>query len=371
MEITFNGSPGPSVGVELELQIIDPETKNLVSGASRIIERSHDEQHVKPELIESTIELNTNVCQNVAEIRRELTTRVGQLLTVCDDLGYELVSAGTHPFAEWSEQQVTPKDRYQMLVDRCQWPARRLMIFGLHVHVGVENGEKAIAVFNSLSSYLPHLLALSASSPFFDNLDTGLASCRVKIFESLPTAGIPYRLLSWAEFQRLMTTLVNSKTIETIREIWWDIRPHPDFGTVEVRMCDGMPTLDEVVSMTALIQSLVVWLGDQYDEGTLPPLPRYWIVRENKWRAARWSTEAETIVDEDGNLKSLSDSIERLVAEVAPVSRRLGCADELAGIRGILARGPSHVRQRRVYGETQDFKKVMESLVREFRESIT
>ena len=258
------------------------------------------------------------MCHSVAEIRRELTTRVGQLLTVCDDLGYELASAGTHPFAEWSEQQVTPKDRYQMLVDRCQWPARRLMIF-----------------------------------------------------ESLPTAGIPYRLLSWAEFQRLMTTLVNSKTIETIREIWWDIRPHPDFGTVEVRMCDGMPTLDEVVSMTALIQSLVVWLGDRYDEGTLPPLPRYWIVRENKWRAARWSTEAEIIVDEDGNLESLSDSIERLVAEVAPVSRRLGCADELAGIRGILARGPSHVRQRRVYGETQDFKKVMESLVREFRESIT
>ena len=239
MKITFNGSPGPTLGVELELQIIDPETKNLVSGAGEIIERSRDEQHVKPELIQSTIELNTDICQNVADVRRELSERIARLLAVCDDLGYEVACAGTHPFAAWSQQQVTPKDRYQMLMDRCQWPARRLMIFGLHVHVGVENGEKAIAVFDSLSTYLPHLLALSASSPFFDSHDTGLASCRAKIFESLPTAGLPYRLLNWAEFQRLMITLVNSKTIETIREIWWDVRPHPDFGTVEIRMCDG------------------------------------------------------------------------------------------------------------------------------------
>ena len=370
MKITFNGSPGPTLGAELELQIIDPETKNLVSGGPRIIERSQDETHVKPELIQSTIEINTDVCQNVAEVRRVLSERIRRLLAVCDELGYEIASAGTHPFAEWSEQQVTPKERYQMLMDRCQWPARRLMIFGLHVHVGVQSGEKAVAVFNSLSSYLPHLLALSASSPFFDTLDTGLASCRVKIFESLPTAGLPYRLLNWAEFQRLMLTLVNSKTIESIREIWWDVRPHPDFGTVEVRICDGLPTLDEVIAMTALIQSLVVWLGDKYDEGIYLPLQRYWIVRENKWRAARWSTEAEIIVDEDGRLEPLSDSIERLVEQVTPDAQRLGCASELAGVKTILKIGPSYRRQRRLYKETGSFKTVMESLVGGFRESV-
>ena len=370
MKIIFNGSPGPTLGAELELQIIDPETKNLVSGAPRIIERSQDQMHVKPELIQSTVELNTDVCENVAEVRRELSERIRRLLAVCDELGYEVASAGTHPFAEWSEQQVTPKERYEMLMDRCQWPARRLMIFGLHVHVGVQSGEKAVAVFNSLSGYLPHLLALSASSPFFDTLDTGLASCRVKIFESLPTAGLPYRLLNWAEFQRLMLTLVNSKTIETIREIWWDVRPHPDFGTVEVRICDGLPTLDEVIAMTALIQSLVVWLGDKYDEGTYLPLQRYWIVRENKWRAARWSTEAEIIVDEDGRLEPLSESIERLVEQVTPVAQRLGCAKELAGVRTMLKNGPSYRRQRRLYEETGSFKTVMESLVGEFRESV-
>ena len=370
MKITFNGSPRPTLGVELELQILDPKTKNLVSGASRIIERSRDAQHVKPELIQSTIELNTDVCQDVAQVRRELSGRLRNLLAACDELGYEVASAGTHPFAEWSEQEVTEEDRYQMLVDRCQWPARRLMIFGLHVHVGVESGEQAIAVFNALSSYLPHLLALSASSPFSNSLDTGLASCRVKIFEGLPTAGLPYRLLNWAEFQRLMITLVNSKTIETIREIWWDIRPHPDFGTVEVRICDGLPTLDDVLAMTALVQSLVVWLGDQYDEGSYLPLQRYWIVRENKWRASRWSTDAEIIIDEAGNLERLSDSIQKLVTDVTPVARRLGCAEELAGIGRIVEDGPGYVRQRRLYDETGDFKKVMDSLVKEFREGI-
>jgi len=255
-------------------------------------------------------------------------------------------------------------------MDRCQWPARRLTIFGLHVHVGVENGEKAIAVFNSLSTYLPHLLALSASSPFFDGHDTGLSSCRVKIFENLPTAGLPYRLLNWTEFQRLMITLVNSKSIETIRDIWWDVRPHPDFGTVEVRMCDGMPTLEQVVAMTALIQSLVVWLGDKYDVGDYLPLQRYWIVRENKWRAARWSTGAEIIIDDDGRLEPLSESIERLVEQVTPVAKRLGCARELSGVLDILRTGPSYQQQRQWYEETGDFKKVMELLVREFREGV-
>ena len=370
MKITFNSSSGPTLGVELELQILDPETKNLVSGAPRILERANGDAHIKPELIQSTIELNTDICDSVADVRRELTQRITDLLATCDDLGYELASVGTHPFAEWPEQQITPKDRYRMLVERCQWPARRLMIFGLHVHVGVENGEKVVAVFNALTTYLPHLLALSASSPFFNSSDTGLASCRVKVFENLPTAGLPYRLLNWAEFQRLMTTLVNAKAIETIREVWWDVRPHPDFGTVEVRICDGLPTLDEVIAMTAMIQALVVWLGDRYDDGEYLPLQRYWIVRENKWRASRWALDAELIVDEDGQLERLSDSVRALLQSLGPVAKRLGCDDELGGVYKILEHGPSYKRQRDLYEETGDFTKVMGALVREFRESV-
>ena len=369
MKIAFRGSPRPTVGVELELQLLDPETMNLVAGAPAILQKTADVSHVKAELIESTIELNTDVCEDVAAVRRDLQERISQLLAVTDALGYQVACVGTHPFSKWVEQRITDSERYRRLVDQCQWPARRLMIFGVHVHVGVESGEKAIAISNGLTTYLPHLLALSASSPFFNDADTGLASCRSKIFESLPTAGLPYRLLNWAEFQRLMITLVSAKAIESIREIWWDVRPHPNFGTIEVRICDGLPTLDEVMAVTALIQALVVWLGEKYDEGMYMPLHRHWIVRENKWRAARWSTEAEIIVDEDGNLERLDESLVGLVEAVTPVAKRLGGDAELQGVGAMLGNGLSYRRQRRVYEETGDYTAVMKALVREFREN--
>ena len=369
MRIAFRGSPRPTVGVELELQLLDPETMNLVAGAPAILQKTADVAHVKAELIESTIELNTDVCEDVAAVRRDLRERISQLLAVTDELGYQVACVGTHPFSKWAEQRITDSERYRRLVDQCQWPARRLMIFGVHVHVGVESGEKAIAISNGLTTYLPHLLALSASSPFFNGADTGLASCRSKIFESLPTAGLPYRLLNWAEFQRLMITLVSAKAIESIREIWWDVRPHPNFGTIEVRICDGLPTLDEVMAVTALIQALVVWLGEKYDEGMYMPLHRHWIVRENKWRAARWSTEAEIIVDEDGNLERLDESLVGLVEEVTPVAKRLGADAELQGVGAMLGTGLSYQRQRRIYEETGDYTAVMKALVREFREN--
>ena len=369
MRIAFRGSPRPTVGVELELQLLDPETMNLVAGAPAILQKTADVSHVKAELIESTIELNTDVCEDVAAVRRDLRERISQLLAVTDELGYQVACVGTHPFSKWAEQRITDSERYRRLVDQCQWPARRLMIFGVHVHVGVESGEKAIAISNGLTTYLPHLLALSASSPFFNGADTGLASCRSKIFESLPTAGLPYRLLNWAEFQRLMITLVSAKAIESIREIWWDVRPHPNFGTIEVRICDGLPTLDEVMAVTALIQALVVWLGEKYDEGMYMPLHRHWIVRENKWRAARWSTEAEIIVDEDGNLERLDESLVGLVEEVTPVAKRLGADAELQGVGAMLGTGLSYQRQRRIYEETGDYTAVMKALVREFREN--
>ena len=369
MKIAFNGSPRPTVGVELELQLLDPETMNLVAAAPAILQRTKDLSHVKAELIESTIELNTDVCEDVAAVRRDLAERIRQLLAVADELGYLVACVGTHPFSKWVEQRITDSERYRRLVDQCQWPARRLMIFGVHVHVGVESGEKAIAISNGLTTYLPHLLALSASSPFFNDADTGLASCRSKIFESLPTAGLPYRLLNWAEFQRLMITLVSAKAIESIREIWWDVRPHPNFGTIEVRICDGLPTLDEVMAVTALIQALVVWLGNQYDEGVYLPLHRHWIVRENKWRAARWATDAEIIVDEDGNLERLDESLARLVQAVTPVAKQLGSDVELQGVGAMLRTGLSYRRQRRIYEETGDYEEVMKALVREFREN--
>lgn len=370
MKIHFNGSPNPTLGVEVELQILDPETRNLVSGAQQILEKTDGDEHVKPELIQSTIELNTDVCANISAVRTDLTERLDSLFKVCDELGYELASVGTHPFSKWDEQEITPKERYHMLVERCQWPARRLMIFGLHVHVGVPSGEKAIAVFNSLSTFLPHLLALSASSPFFDGNETGLASTRVKIFETLPTAGLPYRMLNWAEFQKFMTTLVNAKAIQSINEVWWDVRPHPGFGTIELRVCDGLPSLDEIMALTAYIQVLVVWLCEQYDEGAYLPVHRHWIVRENKWRAARWSVDAEIIIDDEGNLRPLTEEIYEHLEILAPVAKRLGSHEELNRIKDIIEVGPSFKRQRAVFKETRDYKEVMKAVVRELRENI-
>jgi carboxylate-amine ligase len=368
MAITFNSSPKPTVGVELELQILDPETGNLVPGASKILENYEGSPWIKPELLESTIEINTGICETAAEVKEDLGNKLEILQNECDKYGFEVAMAGTHPFSTWAEQTITPDDRYKKLVDRVQWPARRLLIFGLHVHVGVCSGEKSIAIFNSLTTYLPHLLALSASSPYWMGEDTGMASARVKVFESLPTAGLPYRLINWAEFTRFMKTLIGAGAITSIREVWWDLRPHPGFGTVEIRVCDGLPTLTEVVSLAAFIQALVVWLGDQYDEGIYLPTYRHWIVRENKWRASRWATDARLIVDENGGQRLLAEDIEELLTKLIPVAESLQCEKEILGIRDIVRHGPSYTRQRRVFKQTGSLKAVVESLVTELKE---
>ena len=214
-KIPFNGSPKPTIGVEIELQIVDPQSHNLKQGSVEILERlaavDGALDHVKQELTQSTIEVITGVCTTVDEAMEDLATSIRHVYSLSDELGFTLASAGTHPFGQWRDQKIFPNDRYQSLVDRIQWPARRLLIYGLHVHVGLSHGEKAIAVSNALCSYLPHLLALSASSPFIDFEDTGLASARTKIFEGMPTAGLPYRLSNYGEFQRFMNTLVRAR----------------------------------------------------------------------------------------------------------------------------------------------------------------
>lgn len=367
MGIIFNSSPDPTLGVEVELQIVDLKSRQLVSRGPEILKHFEHNPHVKPELLQSTIELNTNICRDVGEARKDLEELMKQIQPICDDLGCALISAGTHPTATWPQQAITNDKRYKQLVDRVQWPAQRLMIFGLHVHVGINSPEKAIAMFNALSGYIPQLLALSASSPFWQGNDTGLASVRVKVFETLPTAGLPYRMLNWGEFQRFMKTLVAARSIETIREVWWDIRPHPGFGTVESRMCDGIPTMSELVSVVALIHCLVVWLGQKYDEGDMLNLDRHWVIRENKWRAARWSLDADIILDEEGTQETISQNLTRLMDDLIPISDRLNCRKELEGIRSIMGSGPSYKRQREIYRKTGRFESVVDALIEEWK----
>jgi carboxylate-amine ligase len=249
-----------------------------------------------------------------------------------------------------------------------QWLARRLQIFGVHVHVGVRSPDKAIPIVNALTAYIPHFLALSASSPYWVGTDTGLASARSKVFEGLPTAGLPYQLSGWNDFENFMATLISAHTINSIREVWWDIRPHPTFGTVELRICDGLPTLYEISWAAAMSQCLVEMLNGQLDRGYTLPAPKGWTVRENKWRAARYGIDAELIVDNDGHTQPLRDLTEELIDELRPIAERLGCVDELARAKRILDVGPSYLRQREAAAAAGgDLKAVVDGMLAEMR----
>jgi glutamate---cysteine ligase / carboxylate-amine ligase len=372
VDILFNASAGSSLGIEVELQLVDRGSRELRSGASEILrrleaERGEPHPKAKNELIESNIELITGVCATVAEARADLEGTLGEVAPVAHELGLALLCAGTHPFSEWSAQEITDNDRYHRLVEEVQWPARRMAIFGIHTHVGVRSADKAIAIANALCGYIPHFLALSASSPWWQGRDTGLASTRSKVFEGLPTAGVPQMLGGWDEFSELMTTLISARSISSIREIWWDIRPHPNFGTVELRICDGLPTMTEITTVAALAQCLVEWMDHLIDRGYTLPCPKRWIVGQNKWRAARHGIDAEIIVDDAGTVTPLRGAIAELVEELTPVARRLGCEKELDNTRRVLHHGPSYLRQRRWVESGASLADVVDGLIGEMR----
>lgn len=373
MPIDFNSSDHATLGIEVELQLVDEVTRELRSGASEVLaalglghpDGAHPQ--VKHELLESTLELVTGVCETVAEARGDLEATLADVTRVAEARGLRLLCSGTHPFSDWADQDISPSPRYHQLVEEMQWPARRLAIFGIHTHVGVRSPEKAITIANALAAYIPHFLALSASSPYWLGRDTGLASSRSKIFEALPTAGLPQQFSSWPEFETFMETLMAAGSIRSIREVWWDIRPHPIFGTIELRICDGIPTMSEIATVAALSQCLVEWNDTLIDRGYTPPCPRAWIVRENKWRAARYGIEAAIIIDESGTVQPLRDSLAEVVEELMPVARRLGCEDELAGTGRIVEQGPGYLRQRRLTAAGASLADVVGSMVEELR----
>jgi carboxylate-amine ligase len=371
MRIDFAGSDRASLGVEVELALVDRHDGGLVSAASDLlVELGADHPdgahpRAKHELFECTLEIITDVCDSVGEAKADLSGTLAEVRRVADARGLVPISVGTHPFSRWQDQSFTQSARYLELVDEMQWAAQRLLIFGVHFHVGVSSRHRAMAFVNVLKQYIPHFLVLSASSPYWDGEDTGLASVRTKVFESLPTAGLPPTLDGWDEFEQLMDTFLHAQTIRSIREIWWDLRPHPNFGTVEFRMCDGIPTLREVAALAALAQSLVQWLDDRYDTVDFPPMAHEWVVKENKWLAARHGLAAELIVSDDGRRQPVRDLVDRLVDDLLPVADRLGCATELADVRRILDHGASYQRQRRIIEAGGSRRDVVDALARE------
>lgn len=366
MTIRFTPNESPTVGVELELHLVDQTTRNLAQQATAILETlapGGEHPKAKHELFESTIEIITGVCRTPAEAYDDLRATLDTVRAVATRLGIDLLSAGTHPFALAREQQLSPADRYHQLVEQMQWPARRLLICGTHVHVGVRDGERAIAIVNELQRHLPLFLALSASSPYFEGEDSGLASARSKVFESLPTAGLPPQLAGWHDFESFMDTLLDTRCISSIREVWWDVRPHPDFGTVELRMCDATQTLTEARALTALAQAIVADCDARLDAGTLPRPPREWTVRENRWLAGRYGLDAALIVEDPGtgraHRRPILALIDELLTDLAPMAEALGTTADLDLVRTIVTVGAGAQRQRALVAGGADLVEVV------------
>jgi len=373
--IPWTPSPGPTLGIEWELQLIDRRSRMLRQDAREVLAalpgRSESGEHPKAkyELMQSAVEVVTGICSTVAEAKGDLAATISQLQRITGERGTMLACAGTHPVSDWRDAKMAPIQRYAELLENLQWLARRIQTFGVHVHVGIRDRSKAMPIVNALAGYLPHFLALTASSPFWSGHDTGLASSRSVVFGGLPTSGPPPQLLSdWSDFENYMDTLLRAGTIRSIKEVWWDIRPHPDFGTVEVRMFDGLPTLREIGMVAALSQSLVHLLDTQLDRGYRLPCPAGWVVRDNKWRATRYGLDAMVITDDYGSTAPLRDQLYELVRELEPVAGRLGCAAELAVAFEVLDQGASYERQRAVVAGGGELTDVVDALAAEFAE---
>ncbi len=362
--LTFNSNHKASIGVEVELQLIDADTFDLSSSIHQLmgcLPQGFEEQ-IKPELMQSYVEINTRVCNTVGEVRDDLNRVLGGLKEASDSLGVRLLWSATHPFASWRVQQVTENERYYKLVELMQDVARRLVTFGLHVHVGVESGDKAVMICDRMLRHLPLLLALSANSPFWEGRPTGLHSNRSMIMEGLPTAGLPRPMRNWSEYTWLINHLVATGFINTIREIWWDIRPHNNFGTVEIRVCDVPKNLEDVLALTALIQTLVVAISKEIDEGTYQSDYHPMMVQQNKWRAARYGAGAKLVNSGDYKQYTVAETVDRLVDDLLPTAETLGCAPELESVRK-LPHATGAEQQLKIYERSYSRRSVVKEML--------
>ncbi len=367
--LEFNSSPTHSLGVEVELALVDANTMALASANEGILKSipANYEDSIKPELMQCYIEINSKKCQNVAEAEADMHGKLSVLERVTDDLGLRLFWSATHPFSHWKDQVVTQDDRYYGLVNLLQDTARQLITFGLHVHVGVDSGDKAVMICDRILNHLPTLLALTSNSPWWEGRSTGLHSWRSKVMDGLPTAGLPPLMRNWSEYVWLINHMIDTGFIESIREIWWDVRPHHNFGTVEVRICDMPGNLHDAMAIAALVQSLVKGLSDQIDQGAYQHDCHPMMVRQNKWRAARYGLDAQLVQETTYETKPAREVAKRLVDLLRPDAEALGCLTYLERINDMADRPTWASRQLDILSQTNDPKQVVQQMTEQSR----
>lgn len=374
MAIVFPGSDKPTLGVEIELQIIDLKSGDLVPESEKIIEvcESQRLERVKTEIHQSMLEIDSEIAEDVKQCRYFLNNRLVRLSNIVESLELGLSITGTHPSQHWKDRLISNSTRYQDLHEKFQWLARRMNIYGLHVHVGVSTGDRALAICQAMDQYLPCLLALSANSPFWHGIDTGMQSSRMNILDTFPFGKMPFEISRWENFEHYYDALNRAGAIKSFKDFYWYVRPNLLYGTVEIRICDAMSTLDETMALVALIQCLVAKINMDIDCGDLllRSVEFYWISPENLRIAARDGLDGMIIQSLDGEKVRISDIILNLIETLSPISKSLNCYEELSYLYNILEKGNGAQKQRDIYNKTGSFKSVILESCKELKCSL-
>jgi carboxylate-amine ligase len=362
-----------TIGIEEEFQIIDPATRELRSRVNEMLEEGRMllGEQIKPEMHQSMVEVGTGICRNVTEARQDVIRLRRTIAELARKNGLAIAAASTHPISHWADQRITEHERYAQLIEEIQHVARALLIFGLHVHVGVADKEAAIAVMNAARYMLPHVLALSTSSPFWIGRNTGLKSYRSEVFKQFPRTDIPDYFNSWSEFENYVNLLIRTGCIDNGKKIWWDVRPHPFFPTLEFRVCDIPSRVDETIAIAALFQAITAKLYKLYRQNLGFRLYRRALIQENKWRAVRYGLDGKLIDFGKQKEVPVRALIRELLEFVDDVVDELGSREEITYVYTILEQGSSADRQLRVYQETGDLRAVVDMLMKETVEGVS
>lgn len=360
----FARSAAPTLGVEWEICLVDPETRDLVPRAAEVIEevqKRNPDVHLEPEFLQNTIELVTPICTNTREAVDALQRDLKAIKEVADEKNLRLWASGGHPFSDFRTNPLSPKNTYQEIADRTQYWGQHMLLWGIHCHVGISHEDKVWPIINAVMTKYPHLLAISASSPGWDGIDTGYASNRTMLYQQLPTAGMPYQFQDWDEWVAFMRDQQTSGVINHTGSMHFDVRPAAKWGTIEVRISDATSNLRELAAVVALTHCLVVHYDRMLDRGESLPTLQQWHVAENKWRGARYGMDALVITSRDTDEDWITNELQLLIDELTPTAQDLNCLDELRLVGEIVERGAGYQRQREIYQRTGDWKAVVDA----------